>query len=489
MHSGPYPPLAWAWPRGERDLLLHAGLDPDHQRAEAALNRWFASHSIEQTDGGEHRLLALVAERFAPVLKQRPEGPRMTGLRRQHWTRSQLVLSVARPALQRMAQAGLAVIVLGQTAARCATSGSGAGAQLQTLDICLADDDLDPGLAALGEAGWLPWSGESMLCLRRRAPSLRAMQLQHGQLGSLGVQRWPLGDLPAVRHLHDGMVRRATACTLDGVPVLLPGATYRLAMALGRQSVYQPLNALLDAALLLNSPDLDGDLLLEILDRSQSLAQAQIICSYLHDRLHLPLPAGLQASLPAQRTSPRERLLAIAHSRCAGHRWLLAIGRLVSPRLRGEAACGPYSRPGACLGWAQPMAGRQGSAQPPGDRQWLRSLAGQGGPVSFQLELGVYVPTFGQELVFELQTERLHLIQLRAWSLWPVAGGGHLRFRGLLLLPEADQHLWISARPSRQLRPNASEAARRRHGPCTFRVSRFVLHAYRNGLRDGPCRV
>ena len=46
MHSGPYPPLAWAWPRGERDLLLHAGLDPDHQRAEAALNRWFASHSI-----------------------------------------------------------------------------------------------------------------------------------------------------------------------------------------------------------------------------------------------------------------------------------------------------------------------------------------------------------------------------------------------------------------------------------------------------------
>jgi hypothetical protein len=135
------------------------------------------------------------------------------------------------------------------------------------------------------------------------------------------------------------------------------------------------------------------------------------------------------------------------------------------------------------------MAGRQGSAQPPGDRQWLRSLAGQGGPVSFQLELGVYVPTFGQELVFELQTERLHLIQLRAWSLWPVAGGGHLRFRGLLLLPEADQHLWISARPSRQLRPNASEAARRRHGPCTFRVSRFVLHAYRNGLRDGPCRV
>ena len=447
MHSGPYPPLAWAWPRGERDLLLHAGLDPDHQRAEAALNRWFASHSIEQTDGGEHRLLALVAERFAPALKQRPEGPRMTGLRRQHWTRSQLVLSVARPALQRMAQAGLAVIVLGQTAARCATSGSGAGAQLQTLDICLADDDLDPGLAALGEAGWLPWSGESMLCLRRRAPSLRAMQLQHGQLGSLGVQRWPLGDLPAVRHLHDGMVRRATACTLDGVPVLLPGATYRLAMALGRQSVYQPLNALLDAALLLNSPDLDGDLLLEILDRSQSLAQAQIICSYLHDRLHLPLPAGLQA------------------------------------------ACGPYSRPGACLGWAQPMAGRQGSAQPPGDRQWLRSLAGQGGPVSFQLELGVYVPTFGQELVFELQTERLHLIQLRAWSLWPVAGGGHLRFRGLLLLPEADQHLWISARPSRQLRPNASEAVRRRHGPCTFRVSRFVLHAYRNGLRDGPCRV
>ena len=139
--------------------------------------------------------------------------------------------------------------------------------------------------------------------------------------------------------------------------------------------------------------------------------------------------------------------------------------------------------------WGCPVVGRQGTAQAPGDRQWIRSLAGMGGPVSFQLELGVHVRTYGQELVYELQTERLHLIQLRAWSLWPVASGLHLRFRGLLLLPEGDQHLWISARPSRQLRPNATEAARRRHGPCPFQVIRFVLHPHRYRLRDGPCRV
>jgi len=457
---GPLPPHAWGWPRGERDLLLQAGLDPDRRRAAAALQRWLATHAIEATAGGNHRLLALVAGRFAAELKQRPEGPRLAGLRRQRWTRNQLMLSMARPALERIAGAGQPALVLGETAELCVDPGPRAGVQLQALDIAVPEHALDAALAALDAAGWQPWSGESMLCLRRRAPTLAAMQLQQGQVGCLRLHRWPLGDQPALQPLQAAMVHRATARSLHGVPVLLPGSTDRLAMALCRQTADQPLAGLLQAAFLLNAPDLDAELLLAIVDRSRSLARAQILVSYLHRRLHQPLPPALLAALMARGTGSRERLLAIAH--------------LLVPQLRRPLAPGPYSRPPACLGWLQVRAGSSQPAHPPADRQRLGGRTARSGPTAFLLELRVQPLSFGQELVFELQSAHLHLIQLRAWNPLPAAAVAQLRFRGRLVLPQGDHDLWLSARPSRQLRPDATAAARRRRGACRFQVLRFV---------------
>jgi hypothetical protein len=466
----------WGWPRGERDLLLQAALDPDQQRAAAALHRWFSRHSIEATDGREHGLLALVAERFALELGQRPEGPRMNGVRRQRWTRSQLLLGLVRPPLERMVQAGLSVVVLGATAEHCANPGSSARVQLSCLDLLLADDCLDAGLVVLAEAGWHPWSGESMLCLRRRALSLRVLQLQHGLLGTLRLRRWPLGDQPAARPLQSEMLRQATTGTLEGVPVVVPGASHRLALALAWQPFDPPLDGLLQAARLLDGPDPDGDLLLTLLARSQSLGQAQITLSYLGQRLQRRLPPHLLTRVMARPTSAWDRLLATVRARFDDSRWLMAVGRVLSPRLRRDAACGPYSRPGACLGWVHPLARHTGPAQPPVERQQLGCLSGRNGPTAFRLELRVHGPSYGQELVFELQTERRHLIQLRARQLWPGSPVVCVRFGGRILLPEADRELWIAARPSRHLRPNATAAARRRHGLCRFNVLRCVLH-------------
>jgi len=453
---GPLPPVEWAWPRGEPDLLLKAGLDPDPGRAAAALNRWWATHSIDATPGRDHRLLALVAERFAAELKQRPEGPRLAGLRRQRWTRNQLMLGVAQPALERIAGAGLPVLVLAETAELCVDPGPRGGVQLQALDIAVAEDGLDAALAALDAAGWQPWSGESMGCLRRRAPTLAAMQLQLG----------PLGCLRLHRRLQAAMVPRATASSLHGVPVLLPGTTDRLALALARRSADQPLDGLVQAALLLNGADLDGELLLAILESSQSLARAQILIAYLHQRLHQPVPPALLAALLARGTGHRQRLLAMA--------------RLLAPRLRRPLAAGPYSRPPACLGWVQPLTGRSQPSPPTADHQRLGSSAGLSGPTAFLLELWVQPPGFGpwlgfgRELVFELRSDQVHLIQLRAWVLLPGAAGIRLRFRGQVVLPEGDHDLWLSARPSRQLRPDAPDTARRRHGACRFQVFRCI---------------
>jgi hypothetical protein len=449
------------------------------------LTQWYACHALEATDGREHRLLALVAERFAVELQQHPEGPRLAGLQRQRWTRSQLLLRLARPAFARMAQIGQPVIVLGETAEHCVRSDNGHRSQPQVLDIFLPDGSLDAGLAELGEAGWEPWSGESMLCLRQRARSLRAMQLQQGPFCCLRLHRWALGNPPAACELQHSLLRGSRATTLDGITVLLPDATHRLAMALSRPCSERPLDGLLDAALLLRRPDLDGELLLELLERCQSVARAQITLSYLHQRLDQPLPPRLPARWIAIGTSPRQRLLATVQTR-ADLPWAVsAIGRLVSPDMRRHAACGPYSRPQACLGWAHPVPGQREPTVQPDERRWLGPRSGRSGLASFELVLRVGIRCFAQELVFELEAEDRHLIPLRAWNLWPGAQAVRVRFRGRLMLPEGGQNLWIRARPSRQLRPNASEAARQRHAACTVQeVLRWVVDQPESGPRQ-----
>lgn len=470
------PPLAWGWPQGGRDLLLRAALDPAPLRARAALTQWSGGYAIEATDGREHRLLALVAERFAVELQQHSEGPRLAGLQRQRWTRSQLLLRLAKPAFARMAQGGLPVIVLGETAEHCSHSDNSHRSQPQALDILLPDDSLDAGLAELGKAGWEPWSGESMLCLRKRARSLRAMQLQQGPFGCLRVHRWVLGDQPASRELRHTLLQVSRATTLDGIAVLLPDATHRLAMALYRPCSEQPLDGLLNAALLLRKPDLDGELLVDLLERSRSMARAQVTLSYLHHRLHQPLPPRLPARWMTMGTSPRQRLLETVQTRADLPWAVAAIGRLVSPNLRRHAACGPYSRPRACLGWAHPVPGQRDPTVEPDERRWLGPLSGRSGLACFELDLRVGIRCYAQELVFELEAEHLHLTPLRAWNLWPGAQAVRVRFRGRLMLPKGEQNLWIRARPSRQLRPNASEAARRRHAACTVQaVLRWVV--------------
>ena len=221
--------------------------------------------------------------------------------------------------------------------------------------------------------------------------------------------------------------------------------------------------------------DLDAVQLVELLERYRSVARAQIALSYLHQRLHLPLPPRLPARRLEQGASPWQRFLATLQTRSNHHRALAAIGRQVSPKLRRHAACSPYSQPRACLGWAHPAPGLGKPTAQPEARRRLGPLSGRGGPASFELELQVGVRRFAQELVFELQTEQLHLLRLSAWNLWPGVHALRVHFKGQLMLPEGARDLWFTARPSRQLRPNASESARQRHGACPVELLRYEV--------------
>ena len=66
-----FPNPGWAWPRGNLDQLLFSAIAPDQELALATFRSWLSATDIDDMGFREHRLLAVVAERFVKTV----EGP------------------------------------------------------------------------------------------------------------------------------------------------------------------------------------------------------------------------------------------------------------------------------------------------------------------------------------------------------------------------------------------------------------------------------
>src|SRR5215212_329928 len=100
-----FPDYGWAWPHGDHDRLLRAVLLADDRLALLEARRWLDSHDIDAASFREHRLLASVAERFGKTIAGHHSYPRLIGLQRQLWTRSQLAIGEAQNTLAALARA------------------------------------------------------------------------------------------------------------------------------------------------------------------------------------------------------------------------------------------------------------------------------------------------------------------------------------------------------------------------------------------------
>jgi hypothetical protein len=107
-----FPSLSWAWPQGGRHLLIVAAICPDEDRAFEAIQQWLRETDLDDATFAEHRLLSAITTRFDARLAHHPEYARLCGLQRLNWTKSRMAVSTAKPALQKMVDAGLSVILL-----------------------------------------------------------------------------------------------------------------------------------------------------------------------------------------------------------------------------------------------------------------------------------------------------------------------------------------------------------------------------------------
>src|SRR5262245_49750713 len=135
------------------DLLLRANLAPDDQ-AVRAWRDWLRMRSLDDATWPELRLLAPLARRIAALDPYSPFRPRLEGLAKANWTKTQLIIRDCASALDALSSAGIHCLLFKGAANYAEGLGPATRRIMGDIDILVP---LEAAVAAsdrLYEAGW-----------------------------------------------------------------------------------------------------------------------------------------------------------------------------------------------------------------------------------------------------------------------------------------------------------------------------------------------
>jgi hypothetical protein len=180
-------PLARLAP--EHRLLLQAALGPPPVATKAWLE-WRHRVEFDGIDSASQRLLPLIARRDGVIPMGDPVHGRVRGLYRRTWVRHQSLWAGVRPALEALGQRRIPLLVVGEAALVCHTSGGGSR-PIQELTMAIEPRRQADAVEAMTQLGWRP----QLVGVRRQ---LRWRLLRSG--GSWGFTR--PGSGRAAKHLR-----------------------------------------------------------------------------------------------------------------------------------------------------------------------------------------------------------------------------------------------------------------------------------------------
>jgi hypothetical protein len=297
------------WPRRQdplQALLLAAVAEPAVARP--AWAGWSAGRSLDDVSWQELRLLGAVAAR-AELLGVAPDArPRLEGIRRFVWTRTQLKLAAALPVLRRLHARGVRFCLL-KGAALIAGGHRAPGERfLRDVDVLVPRQALAEAVAILFETGWRPEHYASLeevfslgfprchaLAFRSAAHPDDAIDL-HLSASELG--RFPRSDA--------ALWSRTAEARILGLPVRVPAPEDLLCHALVHSFLsdgQEGRDWVLDAVALARRPRFDWARLVE---ESRRRGVEALVAARLRRLQAMPAPgipaeaaAGLEAGEPA----------------------------------------------------------------------------------------------------------------------------------------------------------------------------------------------
>jgi hypothetical protein len=458
----------WAWPRGDHHLLLKAVLAPDDAIAVAAARRWLDAHDIDSVTFRDHRLLAAMAQRFGPAIADHPAYPRLVGVSRQLWARSQLAIGEARAALLELSTAMKPMLMKG--ASRAAVDPKAAKSRVAAdIDLLVHPADMGKALSILFGRGWQASTGASALRLASELPRIRALNLFYGRLGDIDLHQAAYHPLNHSQADEAALWSRSLPARFHGMDMLAPSASDRAALAIAHGSLDAHLHSdwLVDCAVAISDPAFQWRDFVTTVELRHIEVAAAIALGYLAGPIGIDMPGdildrirsaagrrGFERALVLLQAKPRDDL-GTAGNLLRGAAKLHRKGKFVEyspadarPRIRGRKLRSLPSTPmplGLVMRATLPGTARAGS-----------------------LRLRIAVPAVARRIEFEINGPGRHVAGLSVRTFARRERLIDVVFKLDLPLDPHEGPFVIEARPTRQLRERADPQETARYGAVPF---------------------
>ncbi len=330
---GPFPSLAWAWPGGERDLLLRAAILSDLAEAAAAYRHWETDYNFDDVDFAKQRLLVAISHRIPRDLLRAKDQARLAGIERQLWTKCVMSLRSTQPALAALEAAGIEVMVFKGAVRTVLDVANLRGRYASELDLLVRPETFVAAWRAIRSAGW-----QYVLGFEPRLDRLMGANLSKPNSGELDLHKYPYHQLLPVDLKPDALWARATRTTFLGHPVAIPSPTDRLLMAIAHGGIDGHVQSdwLVDCAIVIAGGEVDWPLFVAMARERRIEAAAAITLSYLAGPLQVAVPKRVLGELTSGlRGHPFQLVSGLLLARPKReHSPLSAVGRGVARAIR-----------------------------------------------------------------------------------------------------------------------------------------------------------
>lgn len=481
-----FPDYGWAWPRGDHDRLLKAVMMSHEGDALDIALHWLASHDIDDVQFREQRLLAALCDRFGKKLAASRAYPRLAGLQRMLWSRSQMALRDSAEALSTLACLKIPFMLL-KGASRVATEpGAQRGRVSHDIDILLKPADMRAAFAALLGSGWQAASGAGPMRLMDQAANCRAMNFHKGEFGDIDIHSMAYQPVHASVVDSEALWQRAMPARLAQIAALVPSPADRIALAIAHGALDAHVHSdwLVDIDRCIRSGGIDWEVLLGILKARHVLIPAASALSYLQQEIGTPVPAPILVHLldHADRQGIKARLALLECKPRTDFNTVVSVARGVAKQLRirkGKAT----QRPAKEIIWRASRARNADKNTIAGSATTASIAVKPRSSSRIKIVIEIDLPSLRRRMDWELASDTRHVAVLRYRNLFSQAGRRELSFSGDIVLGEGEDALVLTARPTRSLRSSRDPGEIERHGAIPFRIVRLsgpAFHADRS---------
>ena len=297
------------WPRRYVDLILQATFLP-RAEARAAFEQWTAERDFDAISWEEMRLLVPLSRRKDADVIRSPVRPRVIGVSRYLWARTQVRIARSVGAIDSLSEVGVDALLFKGAALHADGLGIEAGRVFSDLDILVRPRDFHRALDRLFADGWKASTGRSNAETRRLAAVRAGVNLSLGREGEIDLHSHMFHYARRDASADEELWARTRTGTLAGRPVRAPDPEHALLAQLAHSCYSEAGDWAVECFARSTRQSVEWPRLIDLADRRGLLPIVDRRLSYLVEALRFDLPDDARAALAARPRRMLERLKA-----------------------------------------------------------------------------------------------------------------------------------------------------------------------------------